>query len=366
MSLHPESILTGISNYFPSRAPEDGQQENPKAEAIIEVSEVDVEGNSLQSKKHHLPHPSRNFNYEQIDTSAAISMGHQKLDFKPFPIRNDMLIVTTCLSIVCIIGVLLLIHHGSPYGFHIHQSNSYIACRYLPVVIGLITTHWWHSMTASFARMTPYIAAAQSGAWGSKDRRLQRALVHIYTDHATGGNILSLAANGDWLLCIIIIVRTLALYFIVPLKASFLQILVDNNPDSGWRVTVYPEIGHALVAIYSVLIFLTILMWARLWNCDTGVKWDPVSIADQVALVQRSNLLDMYDGLEFATQYKCAEKLRERDPRFGTLRLGYWRHRTDGSIWHGLACVPNVTGMTSPPLMSRSFLVDFGILYRNC
>jgi len=46
MSLHPESILTGISNYFPSRAPEDGQQENPKAEAIIEVSEVDVEGNS--------------------------------------------------------------------------------------------------------------------------------------------------------------------------------------------------------------------------------------------------------------------------------------------------------------------------------
>jgi hypothetical protein len=176
-----------------------------------------------------------------------------------------------------------------------------------------------------------------------------------------GGDIFSLVANGDRLLCIIIIVRTLALYFLVPLKSSFLQILVDNNPDSGWRVTVYPEIGHALVAIYSVLIFLTILMLARLWNYDTGLKWDPVSIADQVALVQRSNLLDMYDGLEFATQYKCAEELRERGPRFGTLRLGYWRHRTNGSIWHGLACVPTATGMTLLPLKSRSFWLTLGL-----
>jgi hypothetical protein len=117
MSLHPEFILSGISDYFPSKTPGDGKQENLKSEAIIDVSEVDAEGKSFQWKKDHLPRPPRNFNYEQIDTSAAIAVGHQNLDFKPFPIRNDMLIITICLSIVCIIGIFLLIHHGSPMDF---------------------------------------------------------------------------------------------------------------------------------------------------------------------------------------------------------------------------------------------------------
>jgi hypothetical protein len=356
MSLHPESILTGISNYFPSGAPEDGQQENLKAKTIIEVSEVDAEGNSFQSKKHNLPHLSRNFDYDPIDTKIAVAKGHRKLDFKPLPIQSKYLFLTMFLSFTCIIGMILIICHGTPYGFHIVQSNTYIACRYIPVAIGLITTHGWHSMIAAFARMIPYINAAQPEARGNKDRRLGRTLINRYADHAFAGDISSMAANGDWLLCITIIVQEVAFIIIVPLKASFLQILVDTSANSGWRVTVYPAIGHALIAIYVILILLTALMLTSLFGCDTGVKWDPVSIADQLALVQRSNLLDMYDGLEFANQYKCAEELRGRDPRFGTLRLGYWKHRSDGSIWHGLACVPHATGMTSPALKQRPFL----------
>jgi hypothetical protein len=197
MSLHPESILTGISNYCPSGAPEDGQQENLKAKTIIEVSEVDAEGNSFQSKKHNLPHLSRNFDYDPIDTKIAVAKGHRKLDFKPLPIQSKYLFLTMFLSFTCIIGMILIICHGTPYGFHIVQSNTYIACRYIPVAIGLITTHGWHSMIAAFARMIPYINAAQPEARGNKDRRLGRTLINRYADHAFAGDISSMAANGD-------------------------------------------------------------------------------------------------------------------------------------------------------------------------
>lgn len=32
--------------------------------------------------------------------------------------------------------------------------------------------------------------------------------------------------------------------------------------------------------------------------------------------------------------------LQERSSAFGAVRLGYWRHRSTQSIWHGLACIP--------------------------
>lgn len=85
-------------------------------------------------------------------------------------------------------------------------------------------------------------------------------------------------------------------------------------------------------------------MLLGLWNRDTGVKWDPVSVANQLALVQGSNILGGFHGLDFAGPELSVIVLQNRSSAFGVVRLGYWRHRSTRSIWHGLACTPPCPG----------------------
>jgi hypothetical protein len=186
--------------------------------------------------------------------------------------------------------------------------------------------------------MTPYISMAAPVTPGEDGHRNYRTLQNTYGNTVFDPlNIAPVAQNRHWLLFTSIVVQLLMMAFIVPLKASFLQIVAD---DEGWTIIVHREIGYALISIYVTLICATVLMLLRLWNRDTGVKWDPVSVADQLALAQGSNILGIFHGLDFASTRQSVAVLNERSSAFGSVRLGYWRHRSTRSIWHGLACIP--------------------------
>jgi hypothetical protein len=70
--------------------------------------------------------------------------------------------------------------------------------------------------------------------------------------------------------------------------------------------------------MHSILLLVMICILAQLWDYNTGVKWDLVSIADQLVLMQGSNVLAMYKGLKFATQNQCAAELKKRGLQYGT------------------------------------------------
>jgi hypothetical protein len=235
--------------------------------------------------------------------------------------------------------------------FHISNSQRHMAFRYVPAAVGTLTTLWWRTVITALGRMTPYISMAAKAKPSLRDgdisRKVHRTLENAYANNIFTLNIITIAQNGHWLLFISIIVQRLMMLFIVPLKASFLQIVPDSN---GWTVIVLPKVGYALISIYGVLFLVTLVMLIRLWDRSTGVKCDPVSIADQLALVQGSNILGLFQGLEFANRLQMNNVLKERSPQFGSLRLGYWRHRQNGTIWHGLGCI---LGMLSNPYSTR-------------
>jgi hypothetical protein len=287
------------------------------------------------------------FEYDPIEFSAVQSRneGHRKLDFKPFAIQTWFLLTTIFVFILCIAGIVAMIVLGfrNTNGFHVHAIRNHLAFRYAPAAVGTLTTIWWRTIITTLARMTPYITmAAPLKRQGGNRSKVQWALGNAFASDIDNREIISVAESGHWLLFISVFVQRLMLIFIVPLKASFIQIAAN---DHGWTITVLHQVGYALISIYGTLIFVTVAMLIHLWGRDTGLKWDPMSVADQLALVQGSNILKLFQRLEYANRRDCMRELENRIPHCASLKLGYWIHRRNESIWHGLACHLPPAGM---------------------
>ncbi|CZR65376.1 uncharacterized protein PAC_15276 [Phialocephala subalpina] len=282
------------------------------------------------------------FEYELISTANAKKddKPYPKLDFKPWAIETWFLGFTILVFLVCIgsISTMIILGHHQTGGYHVTKTSHHLAFRYVPPAIGTLTTVWWRTIISTLARMTPYMTMA--GDYGNvrNPRRLQQLLQNAYA-HAVFEpmDLTSVTARNDWLLFISLIVQFVIMIMIIPLKAVFIQIVAD---EPGWTVIVVPGVGYALIAIYSTLILVIIAIIASHWGRETGLKWDPVSLADQLSLVQGSNVLYILQGLEFALSKACTKELKKRSPFYGIVRLGYWKHKTTGKIWHGLACIP--------------------------
>ena len=226
---------------------------------------------------------------------------------------------------------------------HVDTTQDHYAFRYAPVVIGSVTSIWWRTMFTTYSRMSPYLSMSahpNKGNEGEAHRQRTRRILHAYyADAMFEPNILdipTLISNGQWLLIVCTFVSLTITFYLMPLKATFIQVTPDR---SGWDIAVSNKIGYTLISMYAMLSTVTLLIMVRLYGRDTGLKWDPVALADQLALVQGSNFASLFAGLETCSYPDYLQRLRERAPKVGSLRLGYWKHRQNGTIWHGLAFV---------------------------
>jgi hypothetical protein len=118
--------------------------------------------------------------------------------------------------------------------------------------------------------------------------------------------------------------------FIVSLKVALLATtLHPKTPekDANWTLTlrVYPAL--ALIGGYILMAAYTALIGLQLRGKSTGLKWDPVSIADFIALFAECNALKYFEPLELRHETK-AKQAMSADQRF---RLGYWLKQTRAS-----------------------------------
>jgi hypothetical protein len=242
----------------------------------------------------------------------------------------------------------------STEGFHIHKTQNHLVFRYVPAAIGTLTTLWWGTVISALCRMNPYmVMAAQTTKHGHESKKLARTLGNVNDNNPMTWDAKSIRHDGHWLVLLSMITQGIIRILIVPLKASFLQIVAD---EEGWRVIVLLKVGYALISIYTALIIVAILLLIRLRGRDTGIKADPVSIADQLILVQGSNVLRMFQGLEFAGLREYIDTLTQRGQKFGPMRLGYWKSRRDDSIWHGVACLSPPPGTVNFPFPSCTII----------
>ncbi|TGO75205.1 hypothetical protein BELL_0228g00110 [Botrytis elliptica] len=132
-------------------------------------------------------------------------------------------------------------------------------------------------------------------------------------------------------------ITRLAINFtLTSLKAAFVGLVPD---ESGWTVVIYSKVGFALLSLYGMLLIITTAIIIRLWGRESGLRWDPDTLADQLSLIQGSNVTDIFKGLEYTVRCKNSAILRARSSTYGDFRLGYWKHHDTNEIWYGVSFV---------------------------
>lgn len=268
---------------------------------------------------------------------------YKKLDFKPALLRSWTLLVAVAFFLCCIAMTMFVYVKGNVNGgrFHVTTMLHYLALRYGPTILGTITALYWRGMTSTLGRMTPYIALADPTPLHD-GRGVLRKIGNRYANNTYMMHFNAMYTDGHYILLACVAFRWVIDLILVPVKASFLQISSDGT---GWTVTPEPHCVWFLICLYAGLCISAVYLLRYLWDRPTGVRWDPVSLADQLALLQQSNIMSIMSlcrGVELECACCCREFLKRKLHAFGELRLGYWKHKKTGKIWHGIASVPGM------------------------
>lgn len=203
--------------------------------------------------------------------------------------------------------------------FNVIGQWGYFTIQILPVIIGTITAAFLDGIAVTLSRLTPFIRCAASGGATAGDTILRNYFPNPQLVEAwKTRNLLLLSA---WILCITGNV-------ILAFKASLLNTTDDDE------AIVTPWALETLTVIYGLvaLFILAVMRWIRAKK-STGLRWDPVSIADHLMLFRHSNVLKYFEGTDLAERDSMLEALKGL-----RLRLGYWK-RENGDIWHGFGLV---------------------------
>ena len=294
--------------------------------------------------------PATDLHYDPIDSydeePELQQKGYPRLTFRPIQLRTWYLLLAMGFFSLWAAAMASLIEWNRRHK-HISSSRAHLALRYTPAVVGTVTTIWWGSIFSALSRFTPYfsMAAKRKASSGYRSRgNRSRGSGHpqvLHTDYGQGGNIGDFIHNRQWLLAIGKAITIITLIVLVPLKAAFVQV---TPGDSGWRVVISRKIGFTLITIYALLILHTLTMLVTLWGRETGLKWDPTSVMDQLALVRGSNILPIFDGLEIHNRHELHRRFWQKMSSFDSVRLAYWKPNDGGPIWHGIRLVPKLTG----------------------
>lgn len=238
--------------------------------------------------------------------------GLAPLSYKPFMLAPWFL---NCAFVFnSVILVLLLLFYFVPPS-NTRAQWGFFATQVLPVVIGTITVLFLKGMALTLSRLSPFILCATSNGASAGDTILRQ--------YFPGPKLVEAWKKQNFLLLCVWILY-LAGNVIVAFKAA----LINATDEKGLIVTHWALIP--LIVIYGLiaLVILTV-MWTLRGKKLTGLRWDPVSIADHLMLFRHSNVLIYFDGTDLAEKDSMFEALKRLH-----LRLGYWE-RENGDIWHG-------------------------------
>ncbi|KIK55201.1 hypothetical protein GYMLUDRAFT_87704 [Collybiopsis luxurians FD-317 M1] len=233
--------------------------------------------------------------------------GYPKLNFRPFLLRTWFL---TGVCILCLIamGCILLVDREAESTnriFCTSDINQRLAWEYGPMFVSTSTKLLWNSVFGALSRTIPFFSLART-APGRK---------------GLGGSAFWLLSflHRRWYFWITGLLRWILLVILPLLKSAFIIAQPYNRGDVCQGFYVSHPVALALAALYFILAAIAASLLIRLYGRSTGLKWDPVSIADKLALFHGSNVLPDFDIMEGLPKIGRMEALRKR-----VYRIGYW------------------------------------------
>jgi hypothetical protein len=253
---------------------------------------------------------------EERLTPIDVPEGYDELDARPLVLENWVLGIILSFNLLSLTAVVVLLCKAGTDGqYQTAYADIRYIVRYAPSIVGTVSQLASRSVFFAYSRIDPYLSMADSKRHGIRPGRPgDRTVGTPYIPPAayflhplTVGRYLRFAA----------IMSQLVTSFLTAFKAGFLSSTALSNGTS--IVTVHPIIGVILIGIYIINMGVMIWILVSLNLSITGLKWDLVTIADQLALFHTTNVLEDFEPLELKPN-GLAYKLLQN----GNYRIGYW------------------------------------------
>jgi hypothetical protein len=202
-------------------------------------------------------------------------------------------------------------------------DGRYFVFEYLPTLLGMIIFLWLIQIQTALQRIIPFLSMASD----SFHRRSEAVFLELHPMQFLLPRIEHFRAGHPAIGTCYIIFWLFA--WTIPLLAASFNVRYDPT-NSVWRWVAVQGIIWTVVALYILLIVALIVVLITLRK-PTGLRWDPRSLADIIALLERSNVMAEYEGSETFVKGDW-DRLRNRADR-----IGYWStsNRTN-DIFYGI------------------------------
>ncbi|KAK4232230.1 protein piccolo [Podospora fimiseda] len=251
--------------------------------------------------------------------------GVPPLTYKPWALRPLSLIsfMAVCALMIAALAFCAVWSHQKQgfIGWATIYGGRYFIFRVLPQLVGAAILLYAQFIIATIFRTLPFVRLA-SERIADRDGAIFQELYPSY---------LWPKLVGPWNVWVPIVVTWL-MNFTIPLLSSLFTVILA---DETWTWATCEGVAWALVALYVALLISTIITW-RYWAMleQTGLIWDPRSLADIIAIVSETNTAADYKGTQ---QARGVDGMRFALRRRGGDKLGYWTWK-DGrpGFWHTL------------------------------
>ncbi|KAK3310872.1 uncharacterized protein B0T15DRAFT_519734 [Chaetomium strumarium] len=286
------------------------------------------------------PRPPQPHEWRSVEKDELLASAPElsQLSFRPWPLRAPALFAFMAACILMIAALIFSavyshLHRGLLAWATIH-GGRYFIFRILPQLIGAAMLLYVQFMATTVVRILPFVRLAATAQEGREGALFQELYPTFLWPRLVGPWNVWVFTLATWLM-----------NFTIPLQSSlFTAILVDQT----WTWATVQGVAWTLVALYLALLAATIIIW-RFWASvdNTGLLWDPRSLADIAALVSETNTAEDYRGTQLA---RSREGIRFALRRRAADRLGYWTWK-DGrhGFWHTLGSPMDETNLAPIP-----------------
>ena len=243
----------------------------------------------------------------------------QPLDFLP-GILHPLSLILFLIYVLAVLALMLVcscwsLTHKGIFDYGTFGDGFYFVFEYLPTLLGMITLFWLVQIQVAVYRVAPFIAMSSDSprSWeeGARLPIYPRTFLLPYIGHFRAQQaIVGFFMVVCWLQI-----------FAVPLLATAFNVYFFGAPNTGiWRWIATAGLIWPVIGLYLLLVIAVVLLLLWLRKQQTGLRWDPRSLADMVVLLERSNALTSTE---------------EDDLRHDAPRLGYWRTSRGGNeVFH--------------------------------
>jgi len=223
------------------------------------------------------------------------------------------------LSITALLIALIIVPE-----FSLNGIWSYFIIQIMPTLIGTVTSVLLESVVLNLFRITPYIACASSPGGSTAGKTIMRTFFPS-PGFRTAVRSREDISNGNVLLSFSFI-----MYAVGYTVLAFKSVLLTSTEPRSKASKVYSTYWAAwtLFVFYCLVDVHTIWVILYLRDRNTGLLWDPVSMADQLALFRGARFISKLEGSSIATPESMRNHFKNEP-----LQLGYWKY--GDTYWHG-------------------------------